>query len=195
MELYDLLLANNVIKNEHCVLRSGKHSEIYAEKIRITLNPYLYNSIIKELTDNIMRIYKYADYDVITGPATAGIAFASPASLLLSKPFIFPEKENRNGNNFGFRKDYKDFICRRRIVLIEDIITTGSSIKKLIDLISYYGGIPKAVFCILNRNNNLFKITGELYKEQIPIYSLISKDIPSFDKKDCPICSKNMTNS
>lgn len=79
----------------------------------------------------------------------------------------------------------------------------------MVKLIQYYSGVAIAVFCILNRDKNLNKIeytveASDFAKNNFNsieeiwslfIYSLISKDIPSFNKDKCPICNKNMTNS
>jgi len=229
MDLYKVLLKNKIIKNGHFILRSGKHSNTYIEKTRITLFPYLYNEIIRSLVDNITKIYKYTDYDIITGPAVAGISFAAPVACELNKSFIFPEKKTLEieivekiknnlhlkytaidpSHKMEFRPEFKEFIKNKNIIIIEDIITTGGSVSRLCESIYNLSGVPISVFCIINRNINLNKIyysygVTEFAKNNfnsivencsIPINSLITKNIKSFNENECPICNKNMTNS
>ena len=192
MKLYDVFINKNIIKNGHFILRSGKHSDIYIEKTMITLFPCLHREIIRKLSENISKIYRYNDYDIITGPAVAGISFAAPIAIELDKPFIFSEKINEN--NFKFRPEFEKFIKNKRILIIEDIITTGNSILKLSEIMYSLGGITKSVFCIMNRNSKLKEIKGYIYPYSYPIHSLITKDIVNWNENECPTCIKNMTN-
>jgi len=146
------IFENNIIEKRHCILRSGKHSDIYVEKTKIIIFPYLYNEIIRSLANEITKKFNFDEYDIITGPAVAGICFASPVAIELGKPLIFPEKKE---NSMEFRDSFKKFILYKRIILIEDIVTTGNSIVKTAETIFSYGGNVIACFCIWNRNLNL----------------------------------------
>lgn len=189
MNLYKEFENKNIIKNGHFILRSGKHSDTYINKAEITLFPYLYKEIIRNITNEITKYYKFNEYDAITGPAVAGISFASPIAIELSKPFMFSEKNKKYKNEFQFRPEFIEFIYDKKIIIIEDIITTGGSVNGLADAIYHFGGYPVSIFCIMNRNPELKEIKGTIYPYSIPIYSLITKDIQSWNNEtECPMC-------
>lgn len=196
---------DKIIEKRHCILRSGRHSDTYIEKTKISLYPRLYNEIIRKLSLEISNRFNFYDYDCITGPAVAGILFAAPLSIELKKPIIFPEKKkyiipvNDEETYMNFRKPFIDYIKGKRLIIIEDIVTTGGSIQKTAEAIINHGGIIKACFCIWNREN-INKInfsykanypvdfgciaTSEI-KISFPIFSLINKEIISWNEHEC----------
>lgn len=195
------LYENGIVEKKHSILRSGKHSDTYIRKTKITLYPKLYKEIIYELGGEIGYQFKNHDYDIITGPAVAGLCFASPLSFLLDKPLIFPEKNfysvegdinYKNKYNMEFRPEYRD-LYNKRVIIIEDIITTGGSVAKTAQAIAKYGGIPVAVFCIWKRNLNIHHITYRIKENipifSIPVYSLINERVSDWEPENCPICN------
>lgn len=202
---------NKIIEKEHSELRSGKHSDTYIRKTKITLYPKLYKDIIYELAAEIGYQFKSHDYDIITGPAVVGLCFASPLSFLLDKPLIFPEKDFCDDINktisldykMEFRPEYRN-LYNKRVIIIEDIITTGESVAKTARTIAEYGGIPIVVFCIWKRNSAITYIKYKRESEietiisgvsafqiyhDIPIYSLINEKIIDWQPNECPICN------
>lgn len=197
MSLYKIFEEYNIIEKRHCILRSGKHSNIYVNKIKITTMPTLYYMIISWLVNLISKTFKETEYDIITGPAVAGISFAAPISLNLKKPFIFPEKqitytETDILHKMKFRNHFRRMLRgKKKVIIIEDVITTGGSVAKTGKAILEEGGIPVAVFCILNRNPKLNSIECEDFKIfKFPIYSLESKKINDWPASKCIICNK-----
>lgn len=192
---------DKIIEKRHCILRSGKHSDTYIEKTKISLYPRLYNETIRQLSLEISNRFNFDDYDCITGPAVAGILFVAPIAIELEKPIIFPEKlyHGNGGYTMNFRKSFIDYIKGKKFIIIEDIVTTGVSIKKTAEAIFNHGGIVKACFCIWNRENiNEINFTNEIQypvdfgciaNEKInvlfPIISLINKEIPSWNEYEC----------
>lgn len=208
MNLYKSLKNNNIIENKHCVLRSEKHSNIYIRKTKITTIPHLYSLVMEKLTTAIFDKFKLNEYDIITGPAVTGVCFAAPLALALEKPFIFPEKDFSDDINktiskehkMTFRKEFLEILCegkdpydyeRKKVVIIEDVITTGGSVIKTAQSILKTGGYVIAAFCIWNRNPKMRYIKlGESAICKFPIYSLISKKINDWTREECPICNK-----
>jgi len=203
-ELLKSLYNCGIIEKKHCILRSGKHSDEYIKKTKITLYPSLFPYIIHYLHDEITFQYKREEYDIITGPAVAGICFAAPVAFLLRKPFIFPEKVSKivsdDINNLitveikksfmEFREEYQNSLKRSKVIIIEDIITTGGSVEKTAYSIFKYGGIPIAVFCLWNRDPNIqYIVLKNRINYKIPIYSLINEPINSWNANEC-YCNK-----
>ena len=190
------LYENGIIEKKHSILRSGKHSDTYIRKTKITLYPDLYKEIIYKLACEIGCQFGNNDYDIITGPAVAGLCFASPVSFLLDTPLIFPEKREckdinsiskTNYYNMEFRSEYRD-LYNKRVIIIEDIVTTGESVVKTVNSITAYGGIPVAVFCVWKRNPNIVYLR---WKEghDMPVYSLINEKVDDWEPENCPTCN------
>jgi orotate phosphoribosyltransferase len=186
MNLYEAFKQNNIIEKGHFVLRSGLHSDTYIRKTKIITNSYLYNEVTRLLADEVTRIFKLNEYDIITGPAVAGLCFAAPVAIELGKPLIFPEKKSKESNKMEFRPEFKKFLPNKKVIIIEDITTTGRSILETSEEIFKLGGIPIAAFCIINRNSKLKEIKGRIYSYTFPVCSLITIDIKNYTYDKCP---------
>ena len=210
ISLSEQLICHKIIEKGHYILRSGKHSNTYIRKTKITTIPFLYNSIIRSLMHNISKNIELKGSEIITVPAVAGICFASPIALLLGLPFVFPEKKEYKKlcDLFGlmkFRKEFETFIKNKEIIIIEDIVTTGGSVAKTARAIKECGGNPVAVFCIWNRNPNIDHVKYEhrstycnniiddpVSHSYIPIYSLVEQEIKDWNASECPMCKRSL---
>lgn len=181
MDYEKLLIGYKVIKKGHFFLTTGLHSDTYIQKDAIFCNPYLFNEIVNE----IAKLSISLEYDIITGPAIAGAITAAPLSIILNKIFIYPEKIN---DHMIFRRGYDKIINNRKVVIIEDIITTGGSVNKTIDSIYKCGGTVSGIICIWNRTNWVPD------NKKIHLISMININIKSWDpkKNECPLCAKNI---
>ena len=160
----------------HFLLTSGKHSNIYIEKFRILENPDSLDQVCCSMAD----IVKNDDIDLILGAAIGGILISGGVGRHLDKKHIFAERvegkmELRRG--FSIRKE-------ERIVIVEDIITTGGSIFELIYLIEEYGG--KIVHIV-----NLVDRSQEGIDFGYPSSSLLNLPSESWGPDDCPLCKQD----
>jgi len=184
MNYEEFLIDNNIIKKGHFFLSSGQHSDTYINKDSIFCNPYVFHKIVHKITKLTISF----KYDIITGPAVAGAILAAPVSIILSnKKFVYPEKFKSNDNidYMCFRRGYDKIIKNQKILIIEDIITTGSSVIKTMNSICNLGGSVAGIICIWNRTN--WKPDNN-----IKIESIINKQVESWVKNECPLCSKNI---
>lgn len=179
-----LLIQNKIIKEGHFKLTSGLHSNIYINKDMIYTNSVLFNKIILSfktiLLSNILHINeKY----IFTGPAIAGAILASHIAreMFSYSPFIYPEKID---NRMVFRRGYDKIIEGKAVIIIEDIITTGGSVQKVVNAIKYNGGDVALCACIWNR-------TGWQH-DDFPVQSLIDEKIESWEPGKCPICKEGI---
>ena len=174
---------NNVILNGHFLLRSGRHSDCYINKDLIYCNTGLFNITIVELFNSIKRNFDIETIDVITGPAIAGAILAAPLSLVLNKTFIYPEKDSTQ--NMVFNRGYDKILDNKNVLIIEDIITTGSSVIKTKNSIELCNGKVVGIISIWNRSGktDLFDIKN---------ISLINSKVESWDKNECPFCRDNI---
>jgi orotate phosphoribosyltransferase len=171
----------HVILDGHFKLRSGLHSNSYVNKDAIYCNHLLYKNILRKLYILIKNEFPIDSFNIITGPAIAGAILASTLSLDFEETFIYPEKDS-NGN-MKFNRGYDKIIMGKKVLIIEDIITTGKSVNSVISAIEDCGGTAIGIVSIWNRSNVKFTISN---------FSLITEKLISWDSKICPLCQKHI---
>jgi orotate phosphoribosyltransferase len=203
MDLIDQMKQENIIMEGHFKLRSGKHSNFYINKDSIYSNPELFSRVGIGLVEKIQQ--NFNDYDIITGPAIAGAILASPISIILNKTFVYPEKIqelskislNVSGSlqtevcniikneYMGFRRGYDKLLKDKKVVIVEDIVTTGNSILLTKDAVELCGG--KVIGCVVIWNRS-----GDDTILPLEMHSLIKNVVKSWDLIDCPLCSNKV---
>lgn len=192
-EMIKMFEEKGVIKRGHFKLTSGKHSDLYINKDWIMYHPNLFKMVVFEFMGMIVRLLP--ECEVVTGPAIAGAVMAAPVALLSTRHFVYPEKVDDSpvaGNPYKwwkmvFRRGYGKGIQGKKVLVIEDIITTGGSVFKTIDAIKENGGDPIGVFCIWNRR-------ADWDYPDIKVFSLINKKVDAWWSQDgeCPLCNQNI---
>jgi orotate phosphoribosyltransferase len=169
-----------VIMDGHFKLTSERHSNRYVNK-DIVYGSFAYYDTVSLIAEKC----KSELFNVLTGPAVAGAVLAASvhtqlcSQAIIGKRFIYPEKIN---NLMEFRRGYDKIITNQKVLIIEDIITTGSSIMKTAESIEKNGGIVTGAICIWNRSN------WEPENKRFKVQSLFNDSIESWEPKDCPLC-------
>lgn len=177
MDIQQILKDSNALLKGHFKLTSGRHSEYYVEKIKVIHYPDKVEILCKEIAE------KLKDYpvDVVVGPAYGGIALAYEVAKQLGKKFIFTQrKDDKMTIRSGF--DIKE---GDNAVIIEDIITTGGSVKEVIEVLQAYKLNVQAVACIVDRSAG--KATFSC-----PLIPLTTISFDTWEEKDCPLCKQNI---
>ena len=155
-------------------LTSGRYSDVYFNKNLVTLMPDVFNMTINVIIKRIK--ISIGNIDCITGPATAGAIFATVVANKLQIPFVYPDKTEDNQQ--VFKRGYDSFLKGKEIVIIEDVITTGGSVDKVVKSIYKEGGTVSGIICIWNRE--------DYNSSNFPVYSLIDHKVQSWEKEDLP---------
>jgi len=177
-----------MITNSHIVLTSGRHTSAYINPDKIL--PH--TDICSQLGKMFARKYKNKAIDIVIGPAYGGIIFSQWVAYYLSKLkkkkvlSIFTEKtpEKHQLLERGFDKMIKN----KKILIVEDITATGSSVKKVIESVRDARGKIKEVCVIVNRDPETVNSKTIGY----PFSSLAVFKINSYEEKDCPLCKKKV---
>ena len=161
----------------HFVLSSGLHSDTYFQCAKVLQYPKYLSKFSDILADNFSSL----DVDKVISPAIGGIVLGTEVGRLLNKKTIFSERVDGSmklRRGFSIKKDEK-------ILIIEDVLSTGGSIKEVIQLIKKHGGNLVGVGVIVDRSlepvfihNNFFSITNQKAK--------------IFDKNNIPEDLKNI---
>ncbi len=161
----------------HFLLSSGRHSNRYVQCAKLLQYPDKAEKVLSIVVDKI----KDLDIDIVVGPAMGGVIVAYELGRQLGKPAIFTERENgamtlRRG--FEIKKGQK-------VLVTEDVITTGKSSLEAIEAIKAYGGEVVGIACIVDRRGNNAEVN-------YPIYSAIRLEVESYDKDQCPLCKQGI---
>ena len=157
------LFNKNCIKIGKFNLKNGTTSPIYIDLKNIISYPSLINTV----TDLIWEKMKTLEYDCISGIPYGAIPVASILSANKNIPMILVRKEKKN---YGTSKQIEGLVIKNNIcVLIEDVITTGSSIEKVVNLLNKKEIIVNDVFVICDRRNY-----NNLHNSNYQIHSLFN---------------------
>ena len=147
----------------HFILSSGLHSDTYFQCAKVLQYPK-YLSMFGEILSNH---FSHLDIDKVISPAIGGIVLGTEVGRQLNKKTIFSERsEGKMKLRRGFNIDENE-----KILIIEDVLSTGGSIKEVIDLIAQFKGNVVGVGVIVDRSlspvfihNNFFSITSHKAK-------------------------------
>ncbi len=175
-----VLRKTNALLEGHFVLSSGLHSPIYVQCAKLLSNPTKANKICLSLSKKIKR--KIKRIDLILSPAMGGIIIGYEIGKLLKKETIFCE---RVSGKFVLRRGF-NIKKKLRVLIVEDVITTGKSSLECVKLIKKSGAKLAGFACIIDRSNkNNLKIKKK-------IVSQIKLNIPTYKKKNLPLNLKNI---
>ncbi|ADK16609.1 MULTISPECIES: orotate phosphoribosyltransferase [Clostridium] len=159
----------------HFLLSSGKHSDRYCQCAKLLQYPDRAKDVIAVIADKLENV----DYDKIVGPAMGGILVSYELARQTGKPGIFAERQN---GNMTIRRGF-EIKEGEKIIISEDVVTTGKSSVEVAKVIQELGGEVVGICCIVDRR-------AEGVKIEYPIYSAVKLNINTYDKENCPMCKQ-----
>ena len=170
--------------NDHILLPSGQHTTEYIEKTLVTTEP----SFTEGLGAVIAKHFAPWPVDAVlsTGPA-ALILSHCVARAHPSRPVVV---YGTKGMTSGKRRvtlpvEFQRLIREgTKVLLIEDLVSTGSTLELLIDLVEQLGAQVAGVGCLWRRTS--VELNGK------PVFSLVSRDFPTYSPDDCPLCRRGV---
>ncbi len=171
--------------DEHFVLRSGRHTSEYVAKALVTTEP----TFTEGLGDIIATHFSRFEVDlVLTTGYAAGLLGHCVARAHPSRPrFIFATKEKTADRRTGvtLQPEYRAFFAEGgRVLIVEDILTTGETVKQLIKLVEGMGGRVVGVGAIWRRSTRM--------KFKYPLFTVVTRDFPTYAPAECPMCRKGI---
>ena len=175
-EVKELFIAAGAIMEGHFLLTSGLHSPMYVEKFNVLQHPESTEKLCKALAEH----FKNEKIQTVVGPMTGGILLAHEVGKALGTRAIFTEREN---GRMTFRRGFA-LEKGERVLIVEDIVTTGGSVKDVIDVVRENGGVPVAVGMLVDRSG------GKVDFGDVPYHALLHLDVTTYEPKLCPLCEK-----
>ena len=176
----NILKKTDALLDGHFVLSSGLHSSKYIQCAKLLSYPQLAKNICISLSKKINNNYK--KIDLILSPAIGGIIIGYEIGRLLKKETIFCERVN---DIFKLRRGFK-IKKKTKVLIIEDVITTGKSSLECAKLIKKAGAKVIGFACIIDRSNK------KNLKIKQKIISHMKIDVPTFAKNKLPISLKSL---
>ncbi len=169
-----LLEETGALRKGHFVLSSGLHSEFYCQCARLFERP----EMAAEAADLMKKSLGDTGATVVCAPALGGILWGYELARSLGLRTLFAERDASRQFAFrrGFHLDQSD-----RVLLAEDVVTTGKSVLELVPLVEAAGATVVGIASIVDRSKGAFR-------PGVPFHALTPLDFPTYDPADCPLC-------
>lgn len=176
-----------LISDSHFVYTSGKHGSVYINKDAV----YPYTDKTSQICRLIAEKFKDRDVDVVAGPALGGIILsqwtAHHLSKLKGKQVLGVYTEKTPDKNQIFTRGYDKHVKDKKVLVVEDITTTGGSVRKVVDSVKKAGGKVIAVTVMVNRNPDIDEaVIGA------PFHPMSEMKASAYDEPNCPMCRDNV---
>ncbi|MFC2018879.1 orotate phosphoribosyltransferase [Chloroflexota bacterium] len=157
----------------HFQLTSGLHSPVYWEKFRVLQYPAYTEQLCRMISDH----FRPEDIQVVAGPTTGGIILAYEVARQLGLRGIFAEKTGDNER--AFRRGFS-ISPGERVLIVDDILTTGSSVRQVISAVETQGGQLIGIGVMVDRSEGI--------DFGVPLFSCLRSITEAYKPQDCPLC-------
>ncbi|KAE9636320.1 orotate phosphoribosyltransferase [Defluviitalea raffinosedens] len=171
----EILRETGVLLEGHFLLTSGRHSNQYMQCAKILQYPNYAEEIAKGLAEE----FKEDAIDIVVGPAMGGIIIAYELARQLNAKNLFAEREN---GKMVLRRGFS-IPKGARVLVAEDVVTTGGSVFEVIDIVKEQGGEVAGVAVLVDRSNGSVEFGAKLR-------AALTADIISYEAEECPLCKE-----
>jgi orotate phosphoribosyltransferase len=187
----DLFRRSGALKEGHFLLKSGKHSERYLEKFLVLQDPAATSELCGFWAARNRDAEGAPAVDLVAGPTTGGIVLAFEAGRQLGVRAIFAEEvKDAEGNaRREFRRGFT-ISPGERVLLVDDILTTGGSLLAMIPAVEALGGEIVGCHVLADRSGGLATLTSPVTGRNYPLRALWRLELPIYDPgpETCPGC-------
>lgn len=177
-----------VLTDDHFVYTSGKHGSVYINKDAL----YPHTKETSKVGKMFAEKFKDTDIDVVAAPALGGIILSQWTAYHLSrlkrKEVLGVYTEKTPEKHQVFTRGYDALVKEKNVLVIEDLTTTGGSVRKVVDSVKAAGGHVVAVCVMVNRDP--VNVTAEVVGG--PFFALGVLEAEAYDEANCPLCAKNI---
>ena len=158
-------------------MTSGAHSPTYFQCAKVLQFP----EYTTRLCSEIIKKAGLIEADVVVSPAIGGMVVGQEVGRLLNKRTIFSEREE---GKMTLRRGF-DIGEGEKVLVAEDVITTGGSVKEVIILVRELGAVPTGVVSMVDRSNGQADFG-------VPYHSLVSLEVVKYGPDECPLCKEGI---
>jgi orotate phosphoribosyltransferase len=178
--------AGAVLSDTHVVYTSGRHGSTYLNKDAL----YPRTELISRFCLELAGFFSNDDIAVVVGPALGGIVLSQWTAHhlgMLTKKTVLAAFAEKTSGGFELRRGYGALVADQRTLIVEDVLTTGGSLKAVVEAARSKGAEVMGAAVLCNR--------GGVTKEMLAISklcSLVNLRLDSWEAADCPLCRKRV---
>ena len=188
-----LFRRSGALRDGHFILKSGRHSAAYLEKFQVLQDPAATSELCSFWVGTHLRKDGTADVDLVAGPTTGGVILAFETGRQLGTRAIFAEEVAGDG---GPRREFRrGFTIEpgERVLLVDDILTTGGSLLAMIPAVEAAGGEISECVVLVDRSGGLSQLTSPTTGRVYPLRALWQLELPTYDEgSGCPGCAAGL---
>jgi orotate phosphoribosyltransferase len=183
----ELFRASGALREGHFQLKSGRHGDAYVEKFAVLADPAATTELVSFWVAQVRGAATSGDaqgarppVDLVAGPTTGGIILAHEVARQLGVRAVYAEREDGKSGRV-FRRGFQ--LARgERVLVVDDIMTTGGSVQETIAAVRAAGGTVVATAVLVDRSGGAAQLG-------VPLHALWALDIPTYDADRCPLCA------
>ena len=172
-EVLDIYRRTGALLSGHFLLSSGLHSDRYLQSALVLQQPDIATKLCAALADN----FKGQKVDVVIAPALGGVFVSHETARALGVRALFAERVN---GELTLRRGFT-INPGERVLVVEDVITTGKSTRETIEVVKKSGGSVIAAASLVDRSGGKAELG-------VPYRSLVTLDVPTYAAENCPLC-------
>lgn len=172
-QVLDIYKKTGALLTGHFLLSSGLHSEQYLQSALVLQQPEIATKLCAALAEN----FKNATIEVVIAPALGGVFVSHETARALGVRAIFAERVN---GELTLRRGFT-IKPGERVLVVEDVITTGKSTRETISVVRKMGGSVIAAAALVDRSGGTADIG-------VPYKSLVTLTVPAYTPEACPLC-------
>ena len=176
-EIKDMLIDSGALLEGHFRLTSGLHADRYIQCARVLQYP----ARAERLGRAAAADWQNSDIDAVIGPALGGVVFSYVTAAALGVRSLFSERKQ---GQMELRRGF-DIQPGERILVVEDVVTTGGSVQEVLDLIQDYEVEVAGITAIVDRSGGGVDFT-------FPFQPLLELEIGAVEPEDCPQCHQGL---
>jgi len=169
--------AAKAILKGHFILSSGLHSDTYLQCARALMDPKRASRLCSSLADKVRATLGDNSFDIVIAPAMGGVIVGYEMARQLNVEGMFCERKD---GSFSLRRGFAIEPERNRVLVVEDVVTTGKSSLEAIECIQNAGGNVVGEACLINRNANNNPLGNT------PLIALTELTVQSYKEDDLP---------
>jgi len=172
-ELLQIFRQTNALLDGHFLLTSGLHSPHYFQCAKVLQYPKYLHLFAGELAKH----FEYSEIELVISPAIGGVVVGTEVGRMLDVRTIFAEREN------GVMRLRRGFEIKKgeRVLVVEDVVTTGGSVNEIIQLAKKAEATLAGVGYIVDRSNGKTKFNAKTF-------SALQMDVVTYTPDTCPLC-------
>jgi orotate phosphoribosyltransferase len=172
-EVLDIYQKTGALLTGHFLLSSGLHSERYLQSALVLQQPDIATRLCAALAEH----FRNSTIEAVIAPALGGVFVSHETARALGVRALFAERVN---GELTLRRGFT-IKPGERVLVVEDVITTGKSTRETIEVVKKAGGVVVAAASLVDRSGGKAALG-------VPYKALVTLDVPSFTALECPLC-------